>query len=316
MYNRRGGLFGGGRLLPQVIKYLLITNITIFILETFFFQNLSVGNVNLGEAFLKNFALWPLSSGLFMPWQIVTYMFMHGGFMHILINMFILWMFGFELETIWGPKKFFWYYIMCGVGAGLANLFIAPLFTTVGPTVGASGAIYGILAAFAFLFPNRKIYLYFFIPIKAKYLIVLYMAFDLFSVIGRSDTGIAHVAHLGGAIVGIIYLLITKKTSGTGFFQDVNKGGGRFTSQFSTPGRKKESTFGGWNAGTSPKKVQIKEDDFEEVDDHDYKKEMDDNDKTAQEKIDAILDKLSEGGYQSLTEEEKKVLFQESKKLR
>lgn len=311
MYNRRGF---GSRLLPQVIKYLLITNITIFILDNFFFNNLSVGNVNLGEAFLKNFALWPLTSGLFMPWQLVTYMFMHGGFMHILINMFILWMFGFELETIWGSKKFFWYYMMCGVGAGLANLLIAPLLTTVAPTVGASGAIYGILVAFAFLFPNRKIYLYFFIPIKAKYLIILYMAFDLFSVFGQPD-GVAHVAHLGGAVIGIIYLLITKRTIGGSFFGDLNKGSGRFSSQFSSSGRKKESTFGGWQNGGA-KKVQIKEDDYEEVEDHDYKKEMDDNEKTAQEKIDAILDKLSEGGYQSLTEEEKKILFQESKKLR
>ncbi len=320
MYNRRsggGGLFGGGRLLPQVIKYLLIINITIFILDNFFFRNLSVGDMNLGEAMLRNFALWPLTSGLFMPWQVVTYMFMHGGFMHILINMFILWMFGFELETIWGSKKFFWYYIMCGVGAGLANLLIAPLFTTVGPTVGASGAIYGILAAFAFLFPNRKIYLYFFIPIKAKYLIILYMAFDLFSVIGRNDTGIAHIAHIGGAVVGIIYLLITKKSSGAGFFGDINKGAGRFTSPFSTSGKKKESAFGDWQKpGTSTKKVHIKEDDYEEVEEHDYNKEMKDNDRSAQEKIDAILDKLSEGGYQSLTEEEKRVLFQESKKLR
>lgn len=314
MYKRRGF---GGRLLPQVIKYLLVTNITIFILDNFFFTNLSVGNVNLGEAFMKNFALWPISSGLFRPWQLVTYMFMHAGFMHIFINMFVLWMFGFELETVWGSKKFFWYYMMCGVGAGLANLLIAPLFTTVAPTVGASGAIYGVLAAFAFLFPNRPIYLYFFIPIKAKYLIILYMVMDLVSVIGQADTGIAHIAHLGGAVVGIVYLLITRKTSRGNFFTDVNRGSGRFSSQFSSSGKKKESTFGNWqNGGTTSRKVHIKEDDYGEVEEHDYKKEIDDNEKTAQEKIDAILDKLSEGGYQSLTEEEKKVLFQESKKLR
>ena len=312
---RRGGLFGGG-MFPQVIKYLLIINISIFILQAFFFQNLSLGNVSVGDAFFKNFALWPISSGYFMPWQLVTYMFLHGGFMHIFINMFVLWMFGFELESLWGSKKFFWYYMMCGVGAGLANLLIAPFFTSVGPTVGASGAIYGVLAAFAFLFPNRKIYLYFFIPVKAKYLIILYMAIDLLSVIGQRDTGIAHVAHLGGAVVGIIYLLITKQRSGMNFFQNVNKGQGRFSSQFSSTGRKKESTYG-WNSGsTSSRKVHIKEDDYEEVETHDYKKEMEDQEKSAQEKIDEILDKLSEGGYQSLTEEEKKILFQESKKLR
>lgn len=319
MYNRRGGgLFGGGGMFPQVIKYLLVANITIFILQHFFFRTLMVGNVNIGESFFYNFALWPIESGNFMPWQLFTYMFMHGGFMHLFLNMFILWMFGMELEMMWGSKRFFIYYLMCGLGAGLANEFIAPFFTGVGPTVGASGAIYGILAAFAFLFPNRKIYLYFFIPVKAKYLIILYMAIDLFSVIGNSDTGIAHVAHLGGAVVGIIYLLINKKKLGMGsFFGSTNKGQGRFTSQFSSPGKKKESTYGNWaNGGNTAKKIHIKEDDYEEVESHDFQKDMDDNEKSAQEKIDTILDKLSEGGYQSLTEEEKKVLFQESKKLR
>lgn len=302
---------------PQVIKYLLIINISIFILQAFFFQSMSLGTMSVGDAFFKNFALWPIGSGYFMPWQLVTYMFLHGGFMHIFINMFVLWMFGFELESLWGSKKFFWYYMMCGVGAGLANLLIAPFFTSVGPTVGASGAIYGVLAAFAFLFPNRKIYLYFFIPVKAKYLIILYMAIDLLSVIGQRETGIAHVAHLGGAVVGIIYLLITKQRGGMSFFQNVNKGQGRFSSQFSSSGRKKkESTYGWNNGGTSSKKVHIKEDDYEEIETHDYKKEMEEQEKSAQEKIDEILDKLSEGGYQSLTEEEKKILFQESKKLR
>ena len=311
-YFRRPGL-GGSGLFPMVIKYLLVANISIFLIQEFFLPGL--GSVA-QEFYFRSFALWPLGSG-FLPWQLFTYMFMHGGFMHLFLNMFILWMFGMELERMWGHKKFLLYYFMCGVGAGLANLIIAPLVSSVGPTVGASGAIYGILAAFGFLFPNRLIYIYFFIPVKAKYLIILYMVFDLFSIISQADTGIAHVAHLGGAVVGIIYLLVTKN-KGYNFFQNVNRGESKFSSYTSSSGsgNRGGSSFGLGQNGGSPKKVKIKEEDYGEVEVTDFKKEMEDNEKSAQEKIDAILDKLSEGGYGSLTEEEKQILFQESKKLR
>ena len=125
------------------------------------------------------------------------------------MNMFALWMFGMELENIWGSQKFMAYYLMCGVGAGLANLLIAPLFAAINvPTIGASGAVYGVLVAFGMLFPDRPIYLYFLFPIKAKYFVAIYMVIEVLSV--GSNTGVAHFAHLGGGLIGFIYLMLTK----------------------------------------------------------------------------------------------------------
>lgn len=312
---RRPGLFGFS-LFPKVLKYLLISNIAIFILEHFLFKMLYVGDANLSDLFLRYFALWPFTTGNFLPWQIFTYMFMHGDFMHLFLNMFVLWMFGVELENVWGPKKFLFYYVMTGVGAALANLLIAPLFTTIGPTVGASGAIYGVLAAFAYLFPNRPIYIYFFIPLKAKYMILLYMALDLFSILSSSNTGIAHVAHLGGAVAGFIYLFATRGRT-MNFFKDSGSGESKFTSWRSSGGSGSGSRFAPFKQASNGnyKNVDVKDVDYKDVE-TDYKQQIEDQEREAQEKIDAILDKLSEGGYQSLTDEEKKILFQESKKLR
>ncbi len=319
---KRPSLFGGFSFFPPVIKYLLISNVAVFLLQNFFFQSLWIGDQSLFQIFFKYFALQPIFtnvavkspiSGPFMPWQIFTYMFMHGGFMHLFFNMFALWMFGLELENLWGSKKFLFYYMLCGVGAAFANLFIAPFFSTVAPTIGASGSVYGVLVAFGYLFPNRYIYIYFMLPVKAKYLIVLYIVIELFSV--GSATGIAHVAHLGGAVVGIVYLIITKSKSGFKFFKDSTPGQSKFTSFYTSSGDR----FG-TKKKTSPGKIfpekDISDADYKDIEGHDYKKDIEEHEKNAQEKIDAILDKLSASGYQSLTDEEKRILFQESKKLR
>lgn len=283
-----------------------------------------VGSVPFDLIVLKYFALNPLipiayqDGGQiiqisFYPWQLFTYMFLHGGFFHLLLNMFALWMFGVELENIWGQKRFLTYYLLCGVGAGLCNLLIAPLFTTVGPTVGASGAIYGILVAFGYLFPNRNIYIYGLIPVKAKYLVIIYMLIELFSAVGSSDSGIAHMAHLGGGVVGLIYLLIFYRGSSMKFFN--NPG---FKDKFSSYQSSNKRAYSPpvYSNGANAKKEETSDARFQDLTTTDYKKELEQQEKQAQEKIDAILDKLSEGGYQSLTEEEKRVLFQESKKLR
>ena len=181
---RRPGFFGGFTMFPPVIKLLLVTNVAIYIIFNLILAGYSVGNISFDLLITKYFALNPLSPVVFndngeivklsfYPWQLITYMFMHGGFFHILINMLVLWMFGAELENTWGSQRFFTYYMICGVGAGLCNLLIAPLFTSVGPTVGASGAIYGVLVAFGYLFPDRRIYIYGLIPVKAKFLVIL-----------------------------------------------------------------------------------------------------------------------------------------------
>ena len=321
---RRPGFFGGFSLFPPVIKLLLLSNVTIYIIFNLLLSGYSVGNVSFDVIITKYFALNPLKPVLFnengqilqlsfYPWQLVTYMFLHGGFFHLLLNMLALWMFGAELENTWGQKRFLTYYMLCGVGAGVCNLLIAPLFTTVGPTVGASGAIYGILVAFGYLFPNRNIYIYGLIPVKAKYLVILYMLIELFSVAGGSNSGIAHMAHLGGGVIGLVYLLIYYKGSPMKFFE--NKG---FKDKFTSYTSSEKRTYSPpvFTNGTKTKKEDPSDAKYQDIQVTDYKKEFETQEKLAQEKIDAILDKLSEGGYQSLSEEEKKVLFQESKKLR
>lgn len=321
---RRPGFFGGFSLFPPVIKLLLLSNTAIFILFNVLLTGFSVGGMSFDIIITKYFALNPLKPVLFnengqilqlsfYPWQLITYMFLHGGFFHLLLNMLALWMFGAELENTWGQKRFLTYYMLCGVGAGVCNLLIAPLFTSVGPTVGASGAIYGILVAFGYLFPERKIYIYGLIPVKAKFLVILYMLIELFSVAGGSNSGIAHMAHLGGGVIGLIYLLIYYKGSPMKFFD--NSGfKDKFTSYTSSDKRTYSSPV--YSNGANAKKEEVADAKYQDIQITDYKKEMESQEKLAQDKIDAILDKLSEGGYQSLTEDEKKVLFQESKKLR
>jgi membrane associated rhomboid family serine protease len=168
-------------------------------------------------------ALFPLNSGLFKPYQLVTHMFAHasyditGGivFFHILFNMYALWMFGTALERAWGPKKFLIFYLICGLAAGVTQMFLSDA-----PSVGASGAIMGLLAGFAYLFPNTE----FFIipvpfPIKAKFMVVIYAAIDLFGGFhpGGADN-IAHFAHLGGLVMGFVLVLIWNKTNKKTFY--------------------------------------------------------------------------------------------------
>ncbi|MEO6693698.1 MAG: rhomboid family intramembrane serine protease [Ignavibacteria bacterium] len=323
-FNRRPGFFGGFSLFPPIIKLLLVSNIAFYIIFNILLSGYQIGSTSFDLIVTKYFALNPLSPVLFRdegqiiqlgfyPWQLITYMFLHGGFFHILLNMLALWMFGAELENIWGPKRFLTYYLICGVGAGLCNILIAPLFGPVGPTVGASGAIYGILVAFGYLFPDRNIYIYGLIPVKAKYLVIIYMLLALFSAGGGANDGVAHFAHLGGGVVGLIYLLIFYKGSASKLFD--NKGLKEKFTSYTSSGRKTYSPPV-FSNGSNPRKEDINDAKYQDLEITDYKKDIETQERLAQERIDAILDKLSEGGYQSLTEEEKRVLFQESKKLR
>ena len=324
-YYRRPGLFGGFSLFPPVIKTLLVINIAVFIIFNLILAGFSVGGVQVDLLVTKYLALNPLQPVIFKdqlggtvelgfyPWQLVTYMFLHGGFFHLLLNMFALWMFGVELENLWGSKKFFNYYMITGIGAGLSNLLIAPLFTSVGPTVGASGAVYGILVAFGYLFPERSIYIYGILPVKAKYLVIIYMLIEVFAVAGGSDSGIAHIAHLGGGVVGLIYLLMFNRRGSVNFFG--NSGfKDRFTSYTSTQGERKGGFMGGNGASVEP--VRFKEETESSLAETDFKKALEDRERDAQDRLDAVLDKISETGYSSLTDEERKILQQESKRLR
>ena len=217
--------------LPTVTKNLLIINVLCF-LGMFVAERYGIDiNHLLGLHFF-------LASD-FNIGQLVSYMFMHANFSHIFFNMFSLWMFGRVLEQVWGPKRFLTYYIVCGIGAGLVQELVwgmeyvfvwsnfASVDTGVGiismegflnelTTVGASGAVYGILLAFGMLFPNSQMFVFPIpMPIKAKYFVIGYAVLELFLGLGGSD-GVAHFAHLGGMLFGLILILYWRKKNGGG----------------------------------------------------------------------------------------------------
>jgi membrane associated rhomboid family serine protease len=215
MYNQSG--FG---MMTPAVKNLLLANVTVFLV-----QMLAPALVP-----IYYFGLVPtLVTHHFFIWQLVTYMFLHGGFGHIFFNMFALWMFGVELERTWGTKEFLKFYFLTGIAAGISTTIFnwnSPI-----PTIGASGAIYGILAAYALFFPDRYVYLYFLFPIKMKYLALILGAFEFLSAYSQSNTGIAHIAHLGGMVVGFFYLRHKYRHWGVGqdFFKNFFKKRGPFS---------------------------------------------------------------------------------------
>ena len=301
----------GFSILPLVVKNLLIIN-GIFFLATIAMEY--VWRIDLSDYL----GLHYIGASDFRPYQFVTYMFMHGSFAHIFFNMFALWMFGNSIENAWGPKRFLIFYFVCGIGAGLTQEFVQYIQIhsynideatlniiynegsslleegknyanrTLGAvniiansaTVGASGAVYGILLAFGMMWPNSRIYIYFAIPVKAKWFVIIYGLIELFAGFSSSDN-IAHFAHVGGMLFGLGLILYWRY-----------KGGGwrpNFRIKFN-----KNRGFGGGRPKT----------------DWDYNKERHDDEK----RTDEILEKISKGGYNSLTEEEKEFLFKQSKK--
>jgi membrane associated rhomboid family serine protease len=232
----------GFRILPPVVKNLLIINV-LFYLATILSYRINMTDI---------FAMHYFGSTLFRPYQILTYMFMHANFMHIFFNMFALWMFGSILERVWGPRRFLLYYFVCGIGAILVQMLVsyyqirhieAQLTpeqinfvmsqgyqiltegknfndTLMGdlnllynvPILGASGAVFGLLLAFGVLFPNALLYVYFAIPIKAKWFVLIYGAIELYSGFANyQGDNVAHFAHLGGMLFGLVFLLYFNK---------------------------------------------------------------------------------------------------------
>ncbi len=177
---------------PPVVKNLLIITGLVFMAQ-----------IPLGRLLVESFALQPLGSG-FWPWQLVTYSFLHGGITHLFFNMFALWMFGAQIENTWGSSRFAFFYFVCVVGAGLAQLVTNPGV----PTIGASGGVFGILAAFGMLFPEQRIMLLFPpIPIKAKFFVIGYGVIELWFATAGGQPGVANFAHLGGMVVGVLLIL-------------------------------------------------------------------------------------------------------------
>ncbi|MDA8886015.1 rhomboid family intramembrane serine protease [Bacteroidia bacterium] len=188
---------------PEVTKNLIIINV-LFFLATYLLQS----KINL----YQYLALFHFSTEMFKPWQIITHMFMHGGFSHLIFNMIALYFVGSRLEQVWGAKKYLNFYLITGLGAALLHAAVQTyeinhgMISPYSSSVGASGAIYGLLVAFALYWPNTEFLLYFVLPIKAKYLVLGAIAIALFSGFTGADEGVAHFAHLGGALFG--YLLV------------------------------------------------------------------------------------------------------------
>jgi membrane associated rhomboid family serine protease len=181
--------------LPQVTKTLILLCAGVFCLQLL-----------LPPLFEGLFALWPLQSGRFMPWQLLTYAFLHGDLTHLIFNMLALWMFGGEIERLWGPRRFMQFLLASSIAAAVIQLAWTFLIGSRVPTLGASGATYGLLLAFGMLFPNRTIMLLIPpIPMKAKFFVAIFGALEL--VLGvMGPGGIAHFAHLGGMLGGFLMI--------------------------------------------------------------------------------------------------------------
>ena len=298
--------------IPSITKNLLIINVLAFF-ATWVFEKQ-------GLDLTATFGLHFFMAKDFSFYQLVTYLFMHGSFMHLFFNMFAVWMFGTVMERVWGPKRFLIYYLVCGIGAGIiqegvqyinyANENLAAydfVMTSSGritteaylnlwTTVGASGAVYAILLAFGMTFPNERMFIIPFpFPIKAKWLIGGYIVIEVWSALNTPGDGIAHMAHLGGMLFGFLLIRYWRKhpnieqrfNGQNGFFQQMKK-------QYEN---KRRNTIHYQPSTETPRWEEHKE-----------KEE----DSARQAEIDAILDKIRKSGYDSLTKEEKKKLFEQS----
>ncbi len=185
--------------LPRAVKYLLIANAVVFALQVILPRVIPFGL----------FALVPyLVNHHFMVWQFFTYMFLHGGIGHIGFNMFTLWMFGTELEWNWGTRDFLKFYFACGIGGGLL-VWISSFFGYTSPmsqTIGASGAIFGLLVAYGLMWPDRLIFLFGILPMKAMHMVIIFMGINIFQALTDTGGTIAVFAHVGGGLTGFVYL--------------------------------------------------------------------------------------------------------------
>ena len=310
--------------MPPITKNLIIINVILYLA--------SLVGVRWGVDLNDILGLHFFMASDFSLYQLFTYMFMHANTTHLAFNMFTLWMFGRTMELTWGPRRFLAFYIICGLGAGLTQevaqagsfflsglnqydhvnaggaLMTLPEYLNAWTTVGASGAIYGLLLAFGVTYSNEYIMLLIPpIPMKAKYMILLFIAFELFSGFYSGGDGVAHFAHLGGMLFGwfvIRYWRRKDRAATTGFttWDDYTpqSQGNWFKDQTD---RLKQ-----WWAGKSGK--MFTDNYHDRGDDYDFNRRR----HTGQEEIDRILEKVKHSGYDSLTDEEKKRLFDASQK--
>ena len=307
-------------LMPPVTKNLLIINVLCFFAYLAFLGH----DVNLNTIFGLHFLL---ADG-FRPWQFFTYMFMHASWQHLFFNMFAVWMFGRTIEQTMGQKRFLFYYLTCGLGAGLMQELVqaaeywyygyaaySQVSTATGivpmgeylngwNTVGASGAVYGILLAFGMIYPNERLFIFPIpLPIKAKYFVVGYAVIELLSALSQKGDGVAHMAHLGGMLVGLLLLLYWRGGGGSnrhGGYSNYDRGTGSwsglrdwFSSLFKREKPDIHVTYGGRYGKEAAYRQQKKEE---------------------EEELNRILDKVKKNGYDGLSPEEKRRLFDITRK--
>lgn len=269
-YGSTGMQFGGYHITPWV-KRLLIANIAVFV-------------VTLLLPSVRAFLDFRPADVLFEPWTVLTYMFTHGGFMHIFFNLLMLFFFGPPVEEQFGGREFIKYYLICGLG-GAALSFVFAFHDAV---VGASAAVFGVMLAFAMLWPDVRIYIWGIFPVKAKHLVMGLVALDLIpSVLGSSD-GIAHFAHLGGALAGFLYIKMDNKTGNPG--QKLKRMMTR---------RKFKVVPGSTQPKPEPPRSPRRRDEDRVLDD-----------------VDKVLDKISTQGMASLTPDERRLLDEVSRRYR
>jgi rhomboid family protein len=217
------------RYLTPAVKWILFINVGILLLQATVLQMAGLNNL-----FMNLFSQMPyFAVRRFQIWRFFTYMFLHGGGSHLIFNMIALWFFGPRLESRWGTKGFLKFYFACGVGAALVHAIYTLTFgyrviyhdeivRGMIPMIGASGAIYGILLAFALYWPDQPVYLYMLIPMKIKYVMILFGVIEFINTIGASGSNISHITHLGGLVTAFIYLKgwrMIKMGRGGGFFK-------------------------------------------------------------------------------------------------
>jgi len=251
--------------IPSGVKLLVIINIVVFILTELSGQR---------NMLFSSFGLVPNQVWTnFKVWQLFTYLFVHGGFLHIFFNMFVLWMFGKDLEIQWGKNEFLLFYFTCGIGAGLMTVLFS--INSIVPIVGASGAIYGLLVAYGFTYPNRMVYLYGLFPLKVKYMVLGLGVIAFFASLSANQSNVSHITHLSGMIIGVLYIYFI----------------------FNWKNIKMEY----YRLRLKNLKQKTSAQNDEEV--------------LMKKKVDEILDKLNASGWDSLTEQEEKYLTQASKQL-
>ena len=307
--------------IPTITKNLLIINLIAFLATTVLqLRGIDLSNIGGLHFFMAND---------FHLYQLVTYLFLHANFMHILSNMFGLWMFGCVIENVWGPKKFLFYYITCGIGAGLLqeiaqlgqfymmisaqdpSVTFGEIFAigqqlsgqlNAWTTIGASGAVYAVILAFGMTFPNERLFIIPFpFPIKAKWFVLGYVAIEFFSALGTSGDGVAHTAHLGGMLFGFLMIRYWNRHPNSGYDR------GRVMQFFDNLKRNFEQRKQHQGNYSNPN-MHVNRGGGSKEDDMEYNARKRQN----QEEIDAILDKIRKSGYDSLTKEEKKKLFDAS----